>query len=82
MVRSRTGVRKTQLVARPHLDVEVRALPQGGAAFLAALVAGEPLARAAEAAVEEAAEFDLAANLAGLIGAGLVIGFSIEQQKD
>ena len=73
---------KTQLVARPHLDVEVRALPKGGAAFLAAL----DRRRAARAGrrsggCEEDAEFDLAANLAGLIGAGLVTGISTEHQK-
>lgn len=70
------------LVARPRLDVEVRSLPAGGAAFLAALIAGNTLADAVEAAAVEDAEFDLAANLAGLIGAGLVIGFSAELQKD
>lgn len=70
------------LVVRPHLDVEIRALPPGGAAFLAALLAGRTLAEAVEVAAEKDAEFDLAANLAGLIGAGLVVGFSAEPQKD
>jgi hypothetical protein len=58
------------LVIRPHLDVEVRLLPPGGAAFLLALGAGRPLAGAAEAALVDHAEFDLAANLADLIGWG------------
>ncbi|HEY8268069.1 MAG TPA: DNA-binding domain-containing protein [Xanthobacteraceae bacterium] len=70
------------LVARPRLDVEVRNLPAGGAAFLEALIAGNTLAEAVEASTGEDADFDLAANLAGLIGAGLVIGFSTEPQKD
>lgn len=70
------------LVVRPHLDVEIRALPRGGAAFLAALLGERTLAEAVEAATAADADFDLAANLAGLIGAGLVIGFSIEPQKD
>jgi hypothetical protein len=64
------------LIARPQLDVEVRTLPAGGAVFLAALAAGEPLAAAAETALAADAAFDLAANLAGLIGSGLVVGFS------
>ncbi|HEV1999394.1 MAG TPA: DNA-binding domain-containing protein [Xanthobacteraceae bacterium] len=71
------------LIARPRLEVEVRSLPAGGAAFLAVLLTGGTLAEAVEAAAAEDADFDLAANLAGLIGAGLVIGFSTaEPQKD
>jgi hypothetical protein len=70
------------LIARPYLDVEIRALPRGGSAFLVALIAGQTLAQAVEAAATEDADFDLAANLAGLIGAGLVIGFSTKPQKD
>lgn len=62
------------LVARPGLDVEVRTLPSGGAAFLLALVAGRTLADAAQAAIAEDGDFDLATNLAGLIGARLVVG--------
>jgi len=56
------------LVARPCLEVQVRTLPQGGAAFLLALAAGRPLGEAAAAALEDNPEFDLAGNLAGLIG--------------
>ncbi len=59
------------VVARPHLDVTVRKLPAGGAAFLAALVDGAALGDAAQAAASDHPEFDLAVNLAGLIGAGL-----------
>jgi hypothetical protein len=60
------------LVVRPHLEVEVRALPPGGAAFLLALAAGRPLGEAAEAALADDSAFDLTGNLAGLIGSGLV----------
>ena len=60
------------LVTRPGLEVEVRVLPAGGAAFLAVLFSGRPFAAALEVALEESASFDLAANLAGLIGAGAV----------
>jgi hypothetical protein len=70
------------LIARPYLDVEIRALPRGGSAFLVALIAGQTLADAVEAAATEDADFDLAANLAALIGAGLVIGFSTAPRKD
>jgi hypothetical protein len=60
------------LVSRPYLDVEVRALPPGGAVFLLALAAGHPLGEAAEAALADDPNFDLTGNLAGLIGSGLV----------
>ena len=59
------------LVARPHLDVQVRTLPPGGATFLLALAAGRPLGEAAEAALADDPDFDLTCNLAGLIGSGL-----------
>jgi len=60
------------LVIRPHLDVEIRVLPPGGAAFLRALAEGLPLGKAAEAAAAASSAFDLTANVAGLIGWGLV----------
>jgi hypothetical protein len=60
------------LVVRPYLDVEVRVLPPGGAAFLLALAGGQPLAEATEAALADDPSFDLTRNLAGLIGSGLV----------
>jgi hypothetical protein len=62
------------LVARPKLDVEVRRLPPGGAVFLGQLAQSECLGDAAVAAFEAMPEFDLAANLAGLFGHGLVAG--------
>src|SRR6266851_5730932 len=60
------------LVVRPYLDVEVRTLPPGGAAFLLALAGGRPLDEATEAAFADDSNFDLIGNLAGLIGSGLV----------
>ncbi len=60
------------LVARPNLDVQVRKLPPGGAAFLLTLAAGRPLGEAAEVGVADDPDFDLTNNLAGLIGSGLV----------
>jgi Putative DNA-binding domain len=59
------------LISRPCLEVEVRALPPGGAVFLLALAAGSPLGEAAEAARADDPNFDLTGNLAGLIGSGL-----------
>jgi hypothetical protein len=59
------------LVIRPHLDVEVRLLPPGGAAFLLALAAERSLAEAAAAALADHSAFDLTGNLAGLIGWGV-----------
>ena len=58
------------LVTRPALEVVVRHLPPGGAAFVAQLVAGEPLGPAAASALAESPEFDLAANIAGMLEAG------------
>ncbi len=61
------------LVARPGLDVEVRALPPGGAAFLQALASGATLGEAAITALADARNFDLTSNLAGMIDAGLAV---------
>lgn len=62
------------LVTRPELDVEVRRLPAGGAAFLDALVAGASLGEAAGLAEEatRAADqtFDLSVNIRGMLEAG------------
>jgi Putative DNA-binding domain len=62
------------LVTRPDEDVIVSRLPAGGAAFLIALIEGEPLGAAAEAAFEETDSFDLPANLAAMISAGVFTG--------
>jgi len=60
------------LVMRPHIDVEVRVLPPGGATFVGALQAGQTLGKAAEAAFAAHPAFDLTNNLAALIVWGLV----------
>jgi hypothetical protein len=69
------------LVLRPELDVSVRTLPPGGAAFLLALSAGAALADAVRQATSDDARFDLTANLAGLIGSGAVTAFSITKSS-
>lgn len=58
------------LVTRPDLDVVVRQLPPGGAAFLTRLAAGEPLGAAATAAFEQSQAFDLPGSIAGMLEAG------------
>ncbi|MFC4276674.1 HvfC/BufC N-terminal domain-containing protein [Achromobacter aloeverae] len=59
------------LVTRPAQEVIVSRLPPGGAAFLVQLLEGVPLGAAAQAAYDEAAGFDLPANLEGMIAAGV-----------
>ena len=58
------------LVTRPGLEVTVRHLPSGGAAFLSHLIVGETLGAAAAAAIADNPQFDLSANIAGMIEAG------------
>ena len=67
------------LVSRPEETVLVQLLPPGGAAFLLALRAGEPLRRAAERAAADAPTFDLGANLASVFSARIVSAISIQQ---
>jgi hypothetical protein len=64
------------LVVRPRLDVEVRRLPEGGAAFVLALQSGVTLHEAAAAATHAAHAFDLKHNLAGLFSGGAIVGVS------
>jgi hypothetical protein len=59
------------LVTRPDQDVIVSRLPAGGAAFLIRLLDGASLGDAIAAAFEEAPAFDIHANLAGMISAGV-----------
>ncbi|TIP73153.1 DUF2063 domain-containing protein [Mesorhizobium sp.] len=58
------------LVTWPGLEVFVRHLPPGGAVFLDRLMTGEPLGAATAAALADSTEFDLSANIAGLLQAG------------
>jgi Putative DNA-binding domain len=59
------------LITRPERDVVVRRLPVGAVEFLTRLVSGEPLGDAASVAFEASASFDLGANIAGMIEAGM-----------
>lgn len=59
------------LITRPGHDVVVRHLPAGGAVFLTRLIEGAALADAVSAALEVTPGFDLPANIAGMIEAGV-----------
>lgn len=63
------------LIARPRAEVEVRVLPPGMAAFIAALAANAQIVRATEAALDDDARFDLSHALAILLDARLVVGW-------
>lgn len=64
------------LVTRPHLTVEVHRLPPGASTFIAALMAGQPLAHAAARAGEASDAFDLSASLALVLTSGAFTGAS------
>jgi Putative DNA-binding domain len=65
------------LVTRPGFEVEVRRLPAGGAEFLSALIAGETLGVAADAALQACPSFDIGAAIAGMIEAGALTSAEI-----
>lgn len=65
------------LVTRPDLEVTVRHLPLGGAVFLSRLIAGETLGTASAAAFADNPQFDLSANIAGMIEAGALTAANI-----
>ncbi|BEU25789.1 DNA-binding domain-containing protein [Paraburkholderia caribensis] len=67
------------LVTRPAQDVTVSRLPPGGATFLTSLMAGQSLGEAVSIAFDESPSFDLQANLAGMISAGV---FAAAQSGD
>jgi hypothetical protein len=64
--------REDALVTRPDQDVIVSRLPDGGAAFLNTLIAGESLGVAVAAAFDEAPSFDLPGSLNGMIASGVL----------
>jgi hypothetical protein len=66
----RSNAAEDALIARPDMEVAVRLLPPGGAAFLKVLIDGGTLGAAAATAFAETPSFDLPANMAGIIEAG------------
>jgi hypothetical protein len=61
------------LIVRPEAEVEVRSIPAGGAEFIASLAESHTLVEATKSALRATNSFDLAANLMGLLGAGVFI---------
>lgn len=61
------------LAVRPEADVEIRSIPPGGTEFITALAEGQMLVEAAKAALRAASGFDLTANLAALLSAGVFV---------
>jgi len=69
------------LIVRPAAEVTVRTVPPGGADFVAALAEGRTLGESAAAALAAERAFDLAANLAGLVGAGAIAGRVMDPEE-
>ena len=67
----RSNAAEDALITRPDMEVVVRLLPPGEAAFLKCLIDGETLGAAAATAFAETPSFDLPANIAGMIEAGV-----------
>jgi hypothetical protein len=67
----RSSTAEDALITRPDMEVAIRLLPPGGAAFLKSLIDGGTLGAAAAAAFSETPSFDLQANIAGMIEAGV-----------
>lgn len=64
------------LIARPDAEVELRILPPETYNFLSYLMAGEPIAKAAELSAAGNFDFDLQTQLTALLAARIVTGFS------
>ena len=58
------------LVVRPAMIVNIHLLPPGGVEFISALQSGRTLGKAIAAAMKSEPDFDLIANLAGLLQTG------------
>jgi putative DNA-binding protein len=65
------GTPEDALITRPDADVVVRRLPDGGAAFLESMMEGRPLGAAVGLATASSPAFDLTANIAEMIQAGV-----------
>jgi hypothetical protein len=67
----RSNTAEDALITRPDMEVVVRLLPPGGATFLKSLIDGGTLGAAVARAFTETPSFDLPANIAGMIEAGV-----------
>ena len=70
------------LITRSDLDVVLRRLPPGGAAFLESLMSGRSLGEAAASALQISSSFDIAASIAGIIEAGAFTTISFGDAHD
>jgi hypothetical protein len=70
----RSSEAEDALVTRPENEVLVSHLPAGGASFLIHLLEDASLGEAVAAALQEAPSFDIQANLAGMLSAGVFTG--------
>lgn len=69
---------ESALIARPHLDVEVRCLPAGTYEMLAALAAGETMRVAIEKGAAAVDDFDLGQTFSVMIAADIVVGLDCD----
>jgi hypothetical protein len=69
------------LVVRPKAEVEVRSMPLGGAEFVSALATGLSISEATRIAAEAHGLFDPKANLMGLIGTKIFVGYSFTDRS-
>lgn len=76
-----TWLTECALVARPHLQVEVRALSAGVHAFIAALAEGLVLGAAIAKSAESDPDFDLGNAFNTLISAEIVTGLELPQRS-
>lgn len=63
------------LIVRPEMDVEVRRLPVGAAAFIRKLQDGLTIVDAAAEGLSENAQFDLGDTLSGMIEARIIVDY-------
>ena len=70
------GVAEDGVVTRPGSDVIVTRLPRGAAVFFGALMDGQTLGEAADAAVAAVPDFDLAAAISAMLESGVFAGLA------
>ena len=78
LVKVDTEKPETVIVMRPNLDVSLSAFAPTAGAFLIALLNGERLGRAADAAFEQDADFDMGSALGTALAHGLFTALELE----
>lgn len=69
------------LIVRPKFDVEMRALPAGGGAFLQALCSGSAIVDAADATLKAEPHFDLPGAIGRLIMSGAIVQYHLPRDE-